>query len=78
MRCFLIAFLTLLQISNFAQTQPNIFKWISQPNSVKVLDSLISKSDFVALNQSDYNTAAIKKIIYQPASILNYKDSLTT
>jgi hypothetical protein len=78
MRCFLIVFLTLLQISNFAQTQPIIFRWMSQPNSVKVLDSLIGKSYFVALNKSDYNTAAIKKLIYQPASILNYKDSLTT
>jgi lipoprotein-anchoring transpeptidase ErfK/SrfK len=78
MRCFLIAFLTLLQISIFAQTQPNIFKWISQPNSVKVLDSLISKSYFVALDKSDYNTTAIKKFIQYPTSILNYKDSLTT
>lgn len=78
MRCFLIVFLTLLQISNFAQTQPIIFRWMSQPNNVKVLDSLIGKSYFVALDKSDYNTTAIKKFIQYPASILNYKDSLTT
>ena len=70
--------MTLLQLSNFAQTQPNIFRWISQPSSVKVLDSLIGKSYFVALDKTDYNTDAIKKLIHYPTSILNYKDSLTT
>lgn len=80
MRFVVIIFLTLLQVFSFAQmpTQPIIFRWMSQPNNVKVLDSLIKSSSYIALNQSDYNTTAIKKLIYQPASILNYKDSLTT
>lgn len=80
MHFVIITFLTLLQIFSFAQVKdhPIIFKWMSQPNNVKVLDSLISKSNFVALNKSDYNTATIKKFIQYPASILNYKDSLRT
>jgi hypothetical protein len=69
-----------MQISSFAQmpTRPIIFRWISHPKNVKVLDSLIHTSFYVALNPSDYNTAAIKKFNQNPASILNYKDSLRT
>lgn len=80
MRSALIAFLTLIQFFSFAQVkdQPIIFKWMSQPNSVKVLDSLIGKSYFVALNQSDYNIDGIKNFIHSPQAILNYKDSLRT
>jgi lipoprotein-anchoring transpeptidase ErfK/SrfK len=59
-------------------TKPNIFQWISHPKNVKALDSLIHTSFYVALNPSDYNTAAIKMFIQNPASILNYKDSLRT
>ncbi len=80
MRCLLISFLTFIQISSFTQmpTKPNIFQWISHPKNVKALDSLIHTSFYVALNPSDYNTAAIKMFIQNPASILNYKDSLRT
>lgn len=78
MRLLLVSFLSLLQVFSLAQTQPNIFRWTSQPNNVKVLDSLINVSYYVALNQSDYNTTALKKFIHYPASILNYKDSLAT
>lgn len=80
MRCLLISFLTFIQISSFTQmpTKPIIFQWISHPKNVKALDSLIHTSFYVALNPSDYNTAAIKMFIQNPASILNYKDSLRT
>jgi L,D-transpeptidase YcbB len=80
MRSIFISFLTLIQVYSFSQTasQPIIFQWISHPSSVKILDSLIGQSDALALNASDYNTVAIKKMIRNPYSILNYKDSLTT
>jgi hypothetical protein len=80
MRAIFISFLTLIQVYSFSQTasQPIIFQWISHPSSVKILDSLIGQSYSLALNASDYNTVAIKKMIRNPYSILNYKDSLTT
>ena len=80
MRSIFISFLTLILVYSFSQTasQPIIFQWISHPSSVKILDSLIGQSDALALNASDYNTVAIKKMIRNPYSILNYKDSLTT
>jgi len=80
MRSILITFLTLIQVYSFSQipSQPIIFQWISQPSSIKILDSLISHSDALALNTFDYNTVAIKKFIHNPKFVLNYKDSLTT
>lgn len=80
MRSIFISFLTLIQVYSFSQTasQPIIFQWISHPSSIKILDSLIGQSYSLALNASDYNTVAIKKMIRNPYSILNYKDSLTT
>jgi hypothetical protein len=80
MRCIFLFLLTFLPFSISAQTTANpiIFQWISKPNNIKVLDSLINASFYVALDKSDYNTIAIKKMIRHPASILNYKDSLTT
>lgn len=79
MRCLFISLLSCISFSSSAQTtaSPIIFQWISNPNSVKVLDSLINASFYVALDKSDYNTIAIKKMIRHPVSILNYKDSLT-
>jgi murein L,D-transpeptidase YcbB/YkuD len=79
MRSIFITLLTLIQVYSFSQipSQPIIFQWISQPKSIKILDSLILHSDALALNASDYNTVAIKKMIVNPQNILNYKDSLT-
>jgi murein L,D-transpeptidase YcbB/YkuD len=80
MRSIFIFFLTLMHLCSFAQiaSQPTIFQWINNSRSIKELDSLIGMSYTLALNPSNYNTAAIKKFIRNPASILNYKDSLTT
>jgi len=80
MRCLLISFLTLIHVLSFGQTplKPIIFQWISKPRSVKLLDSLIDNSIYVALNKSDYNRSAIKKFVSAPKSIINYKDSLRT
>lgn len=80
MRSIFFSSLTLIQVYSFAQipSQPIIFQWISQPSSVKILDSLIGQSKALALNASDYNTTAIKKWMRNPKSILNYKDSLIT
>ena len=80
MRSILITFLTLIQVYSFSQipSQPMIFQWINQPSCIKILDSLISHSDALALNTFDYNTIAIKKFIRDPKFVLNYKDSLTT
>jgi murein L,D-transpeptidase YcbB/YkuD len=80
MRSIFISFLTLIQVYSFSQipSQPIIFQWISQPSSVKILDSLIGQSYSLALNPSDYNTVAIKKWMRNPQSLLNYKDSLIT
>jgi L,D-transpeptidase YcbB len=76
---FILAFL-FLHISINAQTPapPTIFQWLSHPKSVKELESLINQSFSLALNQTDYNTVAIKKFIRDPKSNTNYKDSLTT
>lgn len=80
MRYVLISFLSLIQIFSFAQipTNQTVFKWMSNPRGVKELDSLINTSYNVALNRSDYNRTAINKFNFNPKSILNYKDSLTT
>ena len=78
MRSILLFFLTLMHLQSFTQTtsQPIIFRWISNPKSISVLDSIIDMSNYIALTKSDYNRVVIKKLVLYPHSLLNYKDSL--
>ena len=77
-RSVLLAGLILMQgpISAQVSVQNAIFQWIGNPKNVMVLDSLINRSSLFALDKSDYNTIAIKRLTQHPENLLNYKDSL--
>lgn len=77
-RILFAAALSLTYVTSFAQlSKPNtIFQWISYPNRLHILDSLIDQSPSLALNKSDYNILPIKQLIQQPKRLNNYKDSI--